>query len=106
MTTFDSYAFIFDMDGTLVDNMHAHAAAWGKLLTENGLEMDLNRFLVKTAGHTNREIIPQVFGEISNDRLTELALRKESLYRESYLPDRRPVVGVVEFLTEAKRLGI
>lgn len=106
MINFKNTAFIFDMDGTLVDNMHAHAAAWGKLLAENGMEMDLNRFLVKTAGHTNREIIPQVFGDISDERLTELALRKESLYRESYLPDRRPVDGVVEFLAEAKQLGI
>ncbi|MEP6946204.1 MAG: HAD family phosphatase, partial [Acidobacteriota bacterium] len=95
-----------DMDGTLVDNMHAHAAAWGKLLAENGMEMDLDRFLFKTAGRTNREIIPEVFGEISGERLTELALRKESLYRESYLPDRKPVAGVIEFLTEAKKLGI
>lgn len=106
MNEFNRYGFVFDMDGTLVDNMHAHAAAWGKLLAENGMEMDLSRFLVKTAGRTNREIIPEVFGKISDERLTELALRKESLYRESYLPDRKPVAGAVEFLAEAKGLGI
>lgn len=106
MVDFTSTAFIFDMDGTLVDNMCAHTNAWAKLLAENGLEMETHRFLVATAGRTNREIMPEVFGDISEERITQLAQRKESLYREAYLPDRKPVAGVVEFLTEAKKLGI
>ena len=99
-------AFIFDMDGTLVDNMHVHVEAWSKLLDENGVEMDTNKFLVATAGKTNREILPTVFGEITPERADELAHRKETLYREAYLPIRKPVEGLVEFLTEAQLLGI
>lgn len=99
-------AFIFDMDGTLVDNMHTHTEAWGLLLEENGVAMDTHKFLVATAGKTNREILPGIFGEISSERLDELARRKETLYRELYLPKRVPVAGVVEFLTAAKDLGI
>ncbi|MEP6849532.1 MAG: HAD family phosphatase [Acidobacteriota bacterium] len=103
---YESRGFIFDMDGTLVDNMHVHADAWRQLLEENGLEMDTHKFLVATAGRTNREILPTVFGELSDDRIDELAHRKESLYREAFLPVRKPVDGLVEFLTEAKELGI
>ena len=106
MTDFSDKAFIFDMDGTLVDNMHVHTEAWGTLLAENGIEMDRHKFLVATAGKTNREILPTVFGEISVERTDELARRKESLYREAYLPVRKPVEGLVEFLTEAQGLGI
>ncbi|HEX3102585.1 MAG TPA: beta-phosphoglucomutase family hydrolase [Pyrinomonadaceae bacterium] len=106
MTEFSRRAFIFDMDGTLVDNMHVHTEAWGTLLAENGIEMDRHKFLVATAGKTNREILPTVFGDISAERADELARRKESLYREAYLPVRKPVEGLVEFLTEAKGLGI
>ncbi|MBK6724306.1 MAG: HAD family phosphatase [Acidobacteria bacterium] len=106
MVEFNSRAFIFDMDGTLVDNMHVHTEAWAKLLEENGVEMDAYKFLVATAGKTNREILPTVFGEISEDRITELAKRKEILYRDAYLPIRKPVDGLVEFLTEAQSLGI
>lgn len=94
------------MDGTLVDNMHVHTEAWATLLDENGVEMDWHKFLVATAGRTNREILPTVFGDISDERITELAKRKESLYREAYLPIRKPVDGLVEFLTEAQKLGI
>ncbi|MBP7476318.1 MAG: HAD family phosphatase [Pyrinomonadaceae bacterium] len=106
MVEFNSRAFIFDMDGTLVDNMHVHTEAWAKLLEENDVEMDAYKFLVATAGKTNREILPTVFGEISEDRITELAKRKEILYRDAYLPIRKPVDGLVEFLTEAQSLGI
>jgi beta-phosphoglucomutase family hydrolase len=106
MTDYTQFAFIFDMDGTLVDNMHVHTEAWGKLLAENDLEFNAHDFLVKTAGKTNREIMPTVFGDISEERITELAYRKESLYREMFLPFRKPVDGLVEFLESSKALGI
>jgi beta-phosphoglucomutase family hydrolase len=99
-------AFIFDMDGTLVDNMRFHTEAWRTLIEENGYEFDERKFLVETAGQTNREIIPGVFGAMSNERLSELALRKEELYREAYLAHRKPVGGLVEFLDTAADLGI
>ena len=99
-------AFIFDMDGTLVDNMRHHTEAWRTLIEENGFEFNERKFLVETAGQTNREIIPGVFGAMSNERLSELALRKEELYRERYLPHRTPVRGLVEFLDAARDLGI
>lgn len=106
MIDLSSRAFIFDMDGTLVDNMHVHTETWGKLLAENGIEIDKHTFLVATAGKTNREILPTVFGDITEERIAELARRKESLYREAFLPIRKPHDGVVEFLTEARALGI
>ena len=99
-------AFIFDMDGTLVDNMRYHTEAWRTLIEENGLVFDERRFLVETAGQTNREIIPGVFGSMSNERLSELALRKEELYREVYLPHRKPVPGLIEFLESSLEAGI
>ena len=104
--SYSDRAFIFDMDGTLVDNMRYHTDAWRTLIEENGCEFDEHKFLVETAGQTNREIIPGVFGAMSNERLSELALRKEELYREAYLAHRTPVPGLVPFLEAAQDLGI
>jgi beta-phosphoglucomutase family hydrolase len=104
--SYSDRAFIFDMDGTLVDNMRFHTGAWRTLIEENGLEFNARKFLVETAGQTNREIIPGVFGAVSNERLSELALRKEELYREVYIHHRKPVHGLVEFLNGASELGI
>ncbi|MCU1289533.1 MAG: beta-phosphoglucomutase [Acidobacteria bacterium] len=106
MINYTNRAFIFDMDGTLVDNMRFHGEAWKRMLTENGIEADPHEFLVKTAGKTNREIIPHFFADADEARLLELGNRKESLYRELFLPERKAVEGAIEFLKEARDLGI
>jgi len=106
MIDYSKRAFIFDMDGTLVDNMHFHGAAWQTMLRENGIETDPHEFLVKTAGKTNREIIPNFFKEATDQRLLELGLRKETIYRELFLPERRVIDGAIEFLEAAQTLGV
>ncbi len=106
MNNYETRAFIFDMDGTLVDNMRFHGAAWQQMLLENGIEADANDFLVKTAGKTNREIIPAFFKDADEEKLLELGGRKETIYRELFLPERQAINGAIEFLQAAQRLGV
>jgi len=106
MIDFENFAFVFDMDGTLVDNMKYHTEAWQRLLAEHGVEMDANEFLIRTAGMINRQIMPMLFPGIPEDEGEALSEQKERLYRELFLEHRAPVSGAEKFLSESKRLGI
>lgn len=103
---FTKYGFIFDMDGTLVDNMHFHTRAWQMMLAENGIENDGHDFLVKTAGKTNREIIPAFFENATEEKLLTLGNRKEEIYRSLFKPELKAIKGIIEFLEASKKLGI
>lgn len=103
---YTKYGFIFDMDGTLVDNMRFHTKAWQAMLAENGIENDGHDFLVKTAGKTNREIIPQFFENATDEELLTLGNRKEEIYRELFKPELKVIDGAIDFLEESQKLGI
>jgi beta-phosphoglucomutase-like phosphatase (HAD superfamily) len=73
-------AFVFDMDGTLVDSMPFHSRAWMELLVEFGVRMRTEDFLRQSSGKTNRQILREVLGvPLSDADLLVFEERKESL---------------------------
>lgn len=108
MINFNAYsAFIFDMDGTLVDNMPFHNRVWIDFLTEKGAQVDPETFNDRTAGKTNPEIFRMYLGAQFEDALLPVYSReKEVRYREAYRPHLQPVHGLLDFLTAARQAGI
>jgi beta-phosphoglucomutase len=100
-------AFIFDIDGTLVDSMGAHTQAWLEFLEQNGAQLnsqDARRTLV---GRTTWDILLQAFGKnLSEGEIEVLTEQKEGLYRQLYQPMLKPLPGLVDFLEGARALGI
>lgn len=100
-------AFIFDMDGTLVDNMPYHTQAWLQFFTELGIEMSATGLEELMGAHTTPVLLRQVLGgPVSEAQLQTYSERKEAIYRALYRPHLQPVRGLLPFLAEVQRLGI
>lgn len=76
-------AVIFDIDGTLVDNMHLHAEAFGVFAERHGLPALTREDRVRLDGRRNSEIFPILFKrEVGRDEWQAYEHEKEGLYRD------------------------
>ena len=102
----DSTGFIFDMDGTLVDNMPYHTLSWQQLLAELGVKMTGQEIERRNHG-TLPEVIRNILGDqLSEAEVVAIGERKEELYRAIYSPHLQLLVGCQEFLEQANLLCI
>jgi beta-phosphoglucomutase family hydrolase len=102
-----AHAFIFDMDGTIVDNMDYHTRSWITFFQRRGMDIDADEFFRTTAGRQGKEIIRSHLGEaLADDEVALLGKEKESVYRELYGPHRKAVEGFESFVADAKRHGV
>ena len=99
-------AAIFDLDGTLVDNMSVHADAWAALSSRHGLAVPRDRFLLEFAGRKNEEIIADLWPDHDESFAHTLADEKEALYRELYRPRLAPLAGLLPFLDALAAAGV
>ncbi len=94
-------ALIFDMDGTLVDNMSFHAQAWPIWARREGLYLSDEEVLSRTHG-TISDIVARFFPEKTSGERFEIGERKEALYRELYAPHLRLLPGCADLLDFAR----
>ncbi len=93
---------IFDLDGTLIDNMPYHLKAWEKFMAEMGSSLH-GEALFKELYGKNEEVIVRMFGDhFADEELQALSHRKEKYYRELYLPHVKLMAGAKQLFEAAK----
>lgn len=106
-TTQPIAAIIFDMDGTMVDNMSIHNQTWIDYLTEVGALPDPKTFNDRTAGKTTPEIIRLFLGsDLTDPEVRALSAEKEKRYRQKFKDGARKIPGLIELLNEARGRGL
>lgn len=100
-------AFIFDMDGTMVDNMHYHLLAWKQTIELLGSSLQ-GEELQKELYGLNTELIERVMGKgkFSEEDLQRIGDEKERLYRLLYKPHLKFIDGFLQFIEKCKQQEI
>ena len=97
-------AFLFDLNGTMIDDMEYHVKAWYDILN-NDLKAGLSWPQVREQMYgKNSELLDRVFGEgkFTSGRVTELSFEKERRYQQAYLPHLQLIAGLEAFMKKAK----
>jgi beta-phosphoglucomutase len=90
---------IFDLDGTVVDNMPVHAEAFAIFVERHGLRPLTLDDRKRLDGRRNRDIFPDLFGrELTDAEQAAFADEKEALYRERSAGRLVPARGLVRLL--------
>lgn len=96
---FSPHAVIFDIDGTLVDNMHLHAEAFGHFAERHGLPPLTQNDRARLDGRRNSEIFPLLFNrEVGRDEWLAYEHEKEGLYRELSRGRLAPMKGLHDLI--------
>lgn len=100
-------AVVFDLDGTLADNMAWHARAFEAFLERHQLPPLTMAMRTRIDGKTNADIMPILFGRpLTADEVRAYADEKEGAYRELSRGAVRATAGAHRLLDELDRQGI
>jgi beta-phosphoglucomutase len=104
---FSPRAVIFDIDGTIVDNMHLHAEAFGVFAERHGLPALTTSDRARLDGRRNSEIFPILFKRnVGRDEWQAYEREKEGLYRELSKGRLQPLKGLHSLIDRLTECGI
>lgn len=101
-------AFIFDMNGTMINDMEYHIQAWHAILNQE-LGADLDYPAVKKEMYgKNSELLLRVFGNerLSPEEMDRWSVEKERRYQQAFRPHLQLIAGLDHFLKTAYAAGI
>jgi len=101
-------AFLFDLDGTLVDSVYQHVLAWREALEAGGIRLAVWR-IHRQIGMSGGLFVNALLRETGHTVSTEEAERLQQLHGEAfrrYSSQVRPLPGAVELLSYLTKSGV
>jgi HAD superfamily hydrolase (TIGR01509 family) len=103
-----SVSFLFDLDGTLVDSVYQHVAAWQQALHAAGIELSvwrIHRRIGMSGGLFTEMLLREIHREVTPALLDELHAHHTEAY-VSLMKWVRPLPGARRLLEHLTRVGI
>ncbi len=99
-------AFLFDLNGTMINDMNYHIDAWHRILNDLGANISYERVKSECYGK-NSELLERIFPKrFSDQEKDEMELEKEKTYQKAYRSELKLIDGLDIFLKEAHDAGI
>lgn len=99
-------AFLFDLNGTMIDDMAFHIRAWHRIANSLGAGINLQRTKEECYGK-NGDFIERVFpGRFTDEEKDRIGTEKEQGYQEEFRPHLKLIDGLDPFLRGARDCGI
>ena len=100
-------AFLFDLDGTLVDSVYQHVLSWKDALDQEGIALSvwrIHRKIGMSGGLFTNQLLREIGEEITEERRERL----RHLHAEAYAQHSesvRPLPGAIDLLKTLTRVG-
>jgi HAD superfamily hydrolase (TIGR01509 family) len=101
-------AFIFDLDGTLVDSVYQHVLAWREALEDAGWELSVWR-IHRRIGMSGGLIVDALSRETGRELTPPQAERLQQVHTEAFVRQSshvRPLPGARELLAHLSEIGV
>jgi HAD superfamily hydrolase (TIGR01549 family) len=101
-------AFLFDLDGTLIDSVYQHVLAWREALAETGIELAVWR-IHRRIGMSGGLLAHALLRETGHRVTPEEAARLQQRHAEAYarqIGQVRPLPGARDLLAYLSRAGV
>jgi HAD superfamily hydrolase (TIGR01509 family) len=98
-------AILWDMDGVLADTSQLHFETWERILVEQGIPFDRQKFHL-IYGLKNRDLLPYLTDRpLDPEWVESIADQKELAFRNALHGHLFPLPGVVKWLQQFNNLG-
>lgn len=101
-------AFLFDLNGTMINDMAFHNEAWHNILTQDlGAKISFDAVKKQMYGK-NQDLLERVFGvgHFTQEQIDQISIEKERRYQSAYKKHLGLISGLDNFLQKAKRRGV
>ena len=99
-------AFLFDLNGTMINDMSYHISAWHGIVNELGANLSMEQVKEECYGK-NHDLLDRVFPHrFSMEEKDRMSFEKEKQYQQQFGPHLKLINGLNLFLEKAKNNNI